>query len=140
MKDPVGHPCFTAWSRTSTMLRNVELWTWNFRFQIFPGACQKWAENVLVVTFRTIHKIEFDTSQFKIYLHFGCIKNPKTLQFTHSYFIFSKDFDTNELDIEPFSLKVPNNRYDNHSQIETVKMPKLRPEDVQDFTVSKRLF
>ena len=58
----------------------------------------------------------------------------------NSYFIFSKDFDTNELDIEPFSLKVPNNRYDNHSQIETVKMPKLRPEDVQDFTVSRRFF
>ena len=53
---------------------------------------------------------------------------------------FSNNFDINELDIEPFSLKIHNNRYDNHSQIETVKMPKLRPEDVQDFTVSRRFF
>ena len=53
---------------------------------------------------------------------------------------FSNNFDINELDIEPFSLKIQNNRYDNHSQIETVKMPKLKPEDVQDFTVSRHFF
>ena len=52
---------------------------------------------------------------------------------------FSNNFDINELDIEPFSLKIQNNRYDNHSQIETVKMPKLKPEDVTAISIHIRL-
>ena len=48
---------------------------------------------------------------------------------------FSSSFDVNELEIEPFT-QVQHNLYDNHSFIEMAKAPKIRTEDVQDFTVS----
>ena len=49
---------------------------------------------------------------------------------------FSSNLDVNELDIEPFSQVLHNNLYDNYSQIEISKAPKIRAEDVKDFTVS----
>lgn len=51
---------------------------------------------------------------------------------------FSSNFDVNELDIEPFT-QVQHNLYDDHSMIEMCKVPKIRSEDVQDFTVSQGL-
>ena len=52
---------------------------------------------------------------------------------------FSSSADVNELDIEPFA-QVQHSPYETTSAIETVKVAKIRPEDVIDFTVSLENF